>query len=92
MIGQCLIEHYLSVTNVQAEFAWSLQISERTIYQEEEQDNWGTEPFCDTDFQAIQRHIMRQVDFFEINGPFAPVSRNIGRWIQLLSFFRYIMQ
>ena len=58
--GQCMIEHYMCSTNVQAEFVWSLQIPERTIYREEEQVNTATEPFVDTDFEAIQQHILRQ--------------------------------
>ena len=49
-----MIEHYLSATNVKADFVWSIQIPERTIYPEEKQDNSATEPFGDTDFEAIQ--------------------------------------
>ena len=60
MTGQCVIEHDLSATNVQAEFIWPLQIPESTIYQEDEQDNSATEPFGDTVFEAIQQHILKQ--------------------------------
>ena len=76
----------MSATNVQAELAWSIQIRKKTLYREEEQDNSATEPFGDTDFEVIQRHILRQRRLF------APESRDIRRSVQLLSFFRYIMQ
>ena len=90
--GQCTIKHYMSATNVQAEFVWSLQILGRTIYREEEQDDSATEPFADVDFEAIQQRILRQRRFFEINRHFEAVSRDIGRSVQLLSFSRYIIQ
>ena len=54
MTGQCVIDHYLSATKVQAEFVWSIQIPERTIYQEGEEDNLTTKPFGETDFVKIQ--------------------------------------
>ena len=54
MTGQCVIEHYLSSRKVQAKFVWSIQIPERTICGEGEQDNSTTEPFGDMDFEAIQ--------------------------------------
>ena len=60
MTGQYVIEHYLSATNVQAEFIWPIQIHETTIYREDEQDNSATEPFSDTNFEAIQQHVLRQ--------------------------------
>ena len=50
---QCVIEPYMSATNVQAEFVWSLQIPVRTIYREKEQDNSATEPFADMGFEAF---------------------------------------
>ena len=56
MTGQCVIKHYLSARKVQAEFAWSVQIPEKTIYQEGEQDYSTTDPLGETDFKAIQRH------------------------------------
>ena len=49
--SQCTIKHYMSATNVQPKFVWSLQILEKTIYREEEQDNSATEPFADMDLR-----------------------------------------
>ena len=84
---QCVIEHYLSVTNVHSKYIWPIQIPETTIYQEDKQDNLATEPFRNTDFEAIQQYIFRQQRLFEINRPFSSVSRDISRSVQLLSFF-----
>ena len=48
MTSQCVIKHYLSATKVHAEYVRSIQLRERTIYREGEQDYSKTEPLGDT--------------------------------------------
>ena len=74
---------------LQAEFVWSIQRLYRAIYREWEQDNSMTEPFGDTDFEANYRHFLDNEHFFRSIVTFSPVSRDICKSVQLLSFSLY---